>query len=88
MSFSNAEELDLYPLYKKWLAQSHRQLGAGKNNSISGYMTLGYDYKDYFSLGLSGRFDASNKFGSRSNEKFLPVWSASGRWNIRETFFK
>ena len=88
MSFSNAEDLDLYPLYKQWLGQSHRSIGAGKTNQISGYLTLGYDYKDYFSLGLSGRFDASNKFGSRSNEKFLPVWSVSGRWNIRETFFK
>ena len=88
MSFSNAEDLDLYPLYKKWLAQNHRTIGAGKTNSISGYITLGYDYKDYFSLGMSGRFDASNKFGSRSNEKFLPVWSVSGRWNVHETFFK
>ena len=82
------EQIDLYPLYKEWLSANHRSLGQGKTNQISGYLTLGYDYKDYFSLGLSGRFDASNKFGSRSNEKFLPVWSVSGRWNIRETFFK
>lgn len=88
MSFANAEDLDKYPLYKQWLGQSHRSLTAGKHNAISGYMTLGYSFGNHFSLGLSGRFDASNKFGSRSNEKFLPVWSVSGRWNIHETFFK
>ena len=88
MSMAIEEELDKYPFYKTWLGGANRQLGAGKYNAISGYMTLGYDYMDYFSLGLSGRFDASNRFGSRSNEKFLPVWSVSGRWNVRETFFK
>ena len=28
--------------------------------------------------------DASNKFGSQSNDKMLPVWSISGRWNIAQ----
>lgn len=88
MSITDEAELDKYPEYKKWLGGSHRQLTAGKYNAISGYLTLGYDYKNYFSVGLSGRFDASNRFGSRSNEKFLPVWSASGRWSVYETFFK
>ncbi|MDE6451929.1 MAG: TonB-dependent receptor, partial [Odoribacter sp.] len=41
---------------------------------------------NYFTLNVNGRTDASNKFGSRSNERLLPVWSASGMWNIRETF--
>lgn len=84
----DGEELDKYPLYKNWLAKGHRTLTAGKTNTISGYLTLAYDYKQFFTLGLNGRFDASNKFGSRSNEKFLPVWAVSGKWNIRETFFK
>lgn len=82
------EELDDYPLYTTWLAQGHRNITAGKLNQLSGYLTLSYDYKRYFTVGLNGRFDASNKFGSRSNEKFLPTWSASGRWSVKDTFFK
>lgn len=84
----DSEELDKYPLYKTWLAQGHRRITAGKGNSISGYITFYYDFKKYFSIGMNGRFDASNKFGSRSNEKFLPTWSTSGQWNIKETFLK
>lgn len=84
----DGESLDDYPLYKEWLAAGHRSLSAGKTNTISGYLTLSYDYMNYFTVGLSGRFDASNKFGSRSNERLLPVWSVSGRWNIKDTFFK
>lgn len=37
---------------------------------------------------MNGRFDASNKFGSRSNERFLPVWSVSGNWNLQENILK
>lgn len=83
-----AEELDKYPLYKEWLAEGHRSMTAGKTNQISGYLTVAYDYKNFFTLGMNGRFDASNKFGSRSNEKFLPVWSVSGRWNLKDCFLR
>ena len=49
-------------------------------------MTLSYTYKELFTLNLNGRFDASNKFGSRSNEKFLPIWSISGSTNLKNYF--
>lgn len=80
------EDLKAFPLYANWMAQGHRTLTESKRNTLSGYLTGSYSFRDYFTAGFSGRFDASNKFGSRSNEKFLPVWSVSGRWNIRETF--
>lgn len=81
------EDLKAFPLYSDWMAAGHRTLTESKRNTISGYLTASYSYGDFFTLGASGRFDASNKFGSRSNERFLPVWSLSGRWNLRETFF-
>ena len=81
-------DLDLYPLYKEWIAQNHRTMTAAKTNKLSGYLTLTYDYKRYFTLSLNGRFDASNKFGSRSNEKFLPVYSVSGRFDVKQTLLK
>lgn len=81
-------DLDEYPLYKEWLAQRHRVMTAAKTNKLSGYLTLTYDHKNYFTVSLNGRFDASNKFGSRSNEKFLPVYSVSGRFGVKETLFK
>ncbi len=82
------DDLDSYPLYKNWLAEGHRTLSAAKTNTLSGYLTVAYDYNRLFTVSLNGRFDASNKFGSRSNEKFLPVWSVSGRWGVKETLFK
>lgn len=80
------EEMDKYPYYKEWLGESHRKLANNLTNKISGYLTLTYSYNELFTLNANGRFDASNKFGSRSNERFLPIWSVSGMWNIMKTF--
>lgn len=90
MQFADMSALNLedYPLYKRYLQQNHLSLGRGLTNQLSFYLSLTYGYRDYFTLNLNGRTDASNKFGSRSNERLLPVWSVSGMWNIRETFLK
>ncbi len=89
MQFADMSSLNLndYPLYKEWIQQNHLNLTRGLTNSLSLYLSLTYGYKNYFTLNVNGRTDASNKFGSRSNERLLPVWSASGMWNIRETFW-
>ena len=81
-----AEEVASYPLYASWLAENHRTLTATRTNKLSGYLTLTYSYGSYFTLNANGRFDASNQFGSRSNEKLLPVWSVSGMFNAKEVF--
>ena len=90
MQFVDISTLDVndYPLYKEWLLSNHPSLTRGLTNQLSFYLSLSYSYQDYFTLNLNGRTDASNKFGSHSNERLLPVWSASGMWNIRETLFK
>lgn len=80
------EEIAKYPYYADWMATVHRKNKSEKTNKLSGFLTLTYSYGYYFTLNANGRFDASNKFGSRSNEKFLPVWSVSGMFNAKETF--
>ena len=82
-----AEDLASFPLYQSWLAEGHRSLTKGKTNTLSAYLSTSYTYHDLLTFGLTGRFDASNRFGSRSNEKFNPVWTVSGSWNIRNTFW-
>lgn len=82
------DDLSEFPLYSDWLAEGHRRLTSGKSNSLSGYLSASYTFKNAYTVNVNGRFDASNKFGSRSNEKFLPVWSVSLNWNIKESILK
>lgn len=81
-------DLDDYPHYKLWLNQPHRFVGHGINNMVSGYLTASYSYHDFFTVGMNGRADYSNKFGSRSNERFLPVWALSGMFNAKSVFLE
>lgn len=37
----------------------------GLTNQLSLYLSLTYGYREYFTLNVNGRTDASNKFGSR-----------------------
>lgn len=81
------DDLAAFPLYQTWLAEGHRTLTESKTNSLSGYLTSSYTYHDILTFGLTGRVDASNRFGSRSNNKFNPIWTSSAAWNIRRTFW-
>lgn len=54
-----------------------------RTNLISVYAVASYSYKELFTLNANGRYDGSNKFGSQSNDKLLPVWSVSGMVNLK-----
>lgn len=84
MSFVNDIDLSLYPDYQMWLASNTPILRNAKSNSLSTYISLAYSYFNYFTVNVNARVDGSNKFGDQSNDKLLPVWSASANWNLTE----
>ena len=84
-------DINEYPLYGTWLATDELARGKRTNsltNMMSGYFTLSYSYRDRYVLTFNTRSDASNKFGSKSNSKFLPIWAIAGRWNTKEDVLK
>ena len=75
---------DKYTTYLSWLGTNVPTITDTKTNLLSVYGTLSYSYKQYFTVNANTRYDGSNKFGDRSNEKILPVWSTSGVANLKE----
>ena len=75
-----------YSSYWSWVKSNVPTLTDTKTNMVSAYATLSYSYKSLFTLNANGRYDGSNKFGSRSNEKILPIWSVSGNANLIDIF--
>jgi len=67
-----------YATYAGWVLGNVPVVTDTRTNLLSAYATASYGYGDYFTLNANTRYDGSNKFGSRSNEKLLPVWSVSG----------
>ncbi len=72
-----------YSEYISWVLSNRPTVKDSRTNLLSAYATATYSYKDYFTLNANTRYDGSNQFGSRSNEKLLPVWSVSGMANLK-----
>ncbi len=79
----NNLNVNTYPAYLGWLADNGSPTYTeALTNLASLIATATYSYDDRYILNANTRNDWSNAFGSRSNEKFMPIWSVSGRWNI------
>lgn len=84
MSFVKDVDPVKFPEYAKWTLQNTARQTDAKNNTVSGYASLSYSYYSYFTLNTNARIDGSNAFGDQSNDKLLPIWSASAMWNASE----
>lgn len=84
MSFVQGIDLSRYTAYRDWLSNNVPSITNNLTNTISGYASFTYAYARLFRLNINGRVDGSNKFGDRSNERFLPIWSASGSLNLKD----
>ena len=84
MSFVDNIDVELWPDYAQWLAENIPSITDSKTNTVSAYASLSYSYYNYFTANINGRIDGSNGFGDQSNDKLLPIWSASANWNLSE----
>nr|WP_162988856.1 SusC/RagA family TonB-linked outer membrane protein [Pedobacter schmidteae] len=63
--------------------------GSGLTDRFVSYYANGiYTYSDKYALSLSSRWDASNLFGVKTNQKGVPLWSAGLSWELsKEKFY-
>ncbi|MBZ4189377.1 SusC/RagA family TonB-linked outer membrane protein [Niabella beijingensis] len=82
-------DLAVYPGYAQWLRENGQaKITEDLTNLISAYLTASYIFNDRYILSGTLRSDFSNAFGTRSNERFLPTWGISGRWNMDRDILK
>lgn len=56
---------------------------------LSYFGNAAYSYNDKYTLSGSLRWDGSNLFGVKTNQKGVPLWSAGASWEIsKEQFYK
>lgn len=59
------------------------------NRFVSFYANASYTFDHRYVVTGSIRRDASNLFGVKTNQKWVPLWSAGAAWNLsNESFFK
>jgi hypothetical protein len=71
-----------YSSYASWLANNVPTIEDNLTNEFSTYLSLTYAHRNIWRVNLNGRIDGSNKFGDRSNDKFLPIWSLLGSYDV------
>ena len=75
-----------YSTYDSWLADNVPVVIDNLTNMLSWYGSVSYTFDNWFTLNANMRYDGSNQFGERANEKILPIWSVSFNYNIIEHF--
>jgi TonB-linked SusC/RagA family outer membrane protein len=56
---------------------------------VSVYANAAYTFVDRYTVSASGRRDASNLFGFKTNDRWNPLWSSGLSWQLsKETFYK
>lgn len=61
--------------------------GKTLNRYVSTFANLAYTFDDRYTLSLSGRRDASNLFGLKTNDKWNPLFSSGFSWDISKEKF-
>jgi TonB-dependent starch-binding outer membrane protein SusC len=54
---------------------------------LSYYANASYVFRDRYTLSASSRWDASNLYGVKTNQKGVPLWSAGLSWLVSEEAF-
>ncbi|WP_448139252.1 SusC/RagA family TonB-linked outer membrane protein [Sphingobacterium siyangense] len=63
--------------------------GMNTDRYLSYFANSSYSYKNRYVLSSSIRWDGSNIYGVKANQKGIPLWSLGGAWEIsKEPFFK
>jgi TonB-dependent starch-binding outer membrane protein SusC len=92
LGFSAVDYVNQYPGFVSGALNSipNDQIYSGTaSRFISFYGNAAYTFKKRYGVSVSGRRDASNLFGVRTNDKWTPLWSAGVSWDVsREKWFR
>ncbi|MDR2270394.1 MAG: SusC/RagA family TonB-linked outer membrane protein [Sphingobacterium sp.] len=72
--------------YNQYIPDYQRYKGF-RNNFVSAFLNVAYDFQKRYILTWSARRDASNSFGLKTNDKWNPMWSIGAGWNVQEEKF-
>lgn len=76
--FPNEDVAKYFPLHQESFTE---------NAFVSWFATASYTYRQRYTLGGSIRFDGSDVFGVAKKYRYLPLYSVSGLWRVKEEDF-
>ncbi|MDM1407146.1 SusC/RagA family TonB-linked outer membrane protein [Myroides sp. DF42-4-2] len=58
-----------------------------RERTLAFFTRIGYTYDNRYTVAFTGRYDGSNRQGDSSSSRWLPTWTASGKWNMKQESF-
>lgn len=52
------------------------------DRNLSYFANVAYSFQERYTLSASSRWDGSNLFGVKANQKGVPLWSVGGAWTV------
>ncbi|WP_111309581.1 SusC/RagA family TonB-linked outer membrane protein [Confluentibacter sediminis] len=91
LTFNN--ELDfttrfpLRPAGSSYLPSASESTADLTDRYLSYFGNASYSFKNRYVISGSARYDASNLFGVKANQKGVPLWSLGGSWDVSKELF-
>ncbi len=91
LSFGNVDYLTPFPNFitgRNAFIPNINDISDQTTRYVSCFANAAYTYGGKYTLSLSGRRDASNLFGVKTNDQWNPFWSYGVSWNVfNENFY-
>ncbi len=90
VNISNLDYSDLYPTYitdGRAAIPYGSVLSSTDNRFVSFFSNVSYTYNNKYIISGSMRKDGSNIFGTNTNDKWKPLWSAGVGWDLSKESF-
>ncbi|KQW99434.1 SusC/RagA family TonB-linked outer membrane protein [Flavobacterium sp. Root420] len=66
---------------------SYFGFNAERERTVGFFGKAGYTYDRRYTASVTGRYDGSNRQGSSNSSRWLPTYTLSGKWNVKEENF-
>ncbi|WP_456312188.1 SusC/RagA family TonB-linked outer membrane protein [Pseudomonas shirazensis] len=66
---------------------SYYEFGEERERTVGFFGKVGYTYDRRYTGSITGRYDGSNRQGNSNSSRWLPTYTFSAKWNIKEESF-
>jgi TonB-linked SusC/RagA family outer membrane protein len=66
---------------------SYYEFGEERERTVGFFGKVGYTYDRRYTGSITGRYDGSNRQGNSGSSRWLPTYTFSGKWNVKEESF-
>ncbi|WKL49048.1 SusC/RagA family TonB-linked outer membrane protein [Flavobacterium pectinovorum] len=66
---------------------SYYEFGEERERTVGFFGKVGYTYDRRYTGSITGRYDGSNRQGNSNSSRWLPTYTFSGKWNVKEESF-